>query len=146
MEKQENLHKELDLIQGVITRMSNNAFLVKGWNVTLISAIVVFGKDFIMSETKGIYYLLLLLIVVIPFWWLDAFFLRQERLFRHIYQKAVTDPEALNRTRYSLNPQEANTQVKNIWRLMVSQYLVWFYLPIIVLVLLLIILKMGKVY
>ena len=32
----EELHKEIDLIQGCINRMANNSFLLKGWLVSII--------------------------------------------------------------------------------------------------------------
>gem|GEM_PF-6654994 len=31
----ENKRKHLDLIQAIITRLSNNSFLIKGWCITL---------------------------------------------------------------------------------------------------------------
>ena len=35
----ENKQKHLELIQGVINRLSSNSFLLKGWSVVLISAL-----------------------------------------------------------------------------------------------------------
>ena len=34
-----NKHKHLELIQGVINRLSTNSFLLKGWSVVLVSAL-----------------------------------------------------------------------------------------------------------
>jgi len=34
----EDQRKHLELIQGVITRMAGNSFLIRGWSVTLVSA------------------------------------------------------------------------------------------------------------
>ena len=38
--KMEELHKEIDLIQGCINRMAQNSFLIKGWTVTLFAVIL----------------------------------------------------------------------------------------------------------
>jgi len=34
------MDKEIDLIQGVITRMANNSFLLKGWLISLIAIVL----------------------------------------------------------------------------------------------------------
>ncbi len=146
MEKHENLHKELDLIQNIITRMSNNSFLVKGWTITLISALIVFGKDVIMVKANGLYYLITIMLIVIPFWWLDAFFLHREKIFRKLYHKVISDPEAKNRLQYNLHPDEVRAYVKSIWSTMISNFLFWFYSPIIFLIFVSAILKLFKIY
>ena len=46
-EKLEILHKEIDLIQAVITRMAQNSFYMKGWCITLVAVI------FSLSERVG---------------------------------------------------------------------------------------------
>jgi hypothetical protein len=35
----ENKRKHLEFIQGVITRMNTSSFLIKGWTITLVSAL-----------------------------------------------------------------------------------------------------------
>ncbi|MEA2096289.1 MAG: hypothetical protein U9P73_06320 [Candidatus Cloacimonadota bacterium] len=44
----ENLHKEIDLIQDCIRRMAQNSFIVKGWILSLITIVITLGltKDF----------------------------------------------------------------------------------------------------
>ncbi|WP_180230851.1 hypothetical protein [Bacillus cereus] len=34
----DNKHKHFEMIQGVITRMGSNSFIIKGWSVTSIGA------------------------------------------------------------------------------------------------------------
>ena len=36
----ENKYKHMDYIQSAISRMASNSFYLKGWNVTIIAAIV----------------------------------------------------------------------------------------------------------
>ncbi|MFT3932111.1 MAG: hypothetical protein QM726_00735 [Chitinophagaceae bacterium] len=144
MEKNENLHKELDLIQDQITRMSGNSFLVKGWTMTLMSALTAFGKETILNSKGGIIYLFMMLAILIPFWWLDAFFLRQERLFRKVYERAILDPDAANRIRYDLRPHEKINEVHPIRHLMIKSIISWFYLPFLLLIIAGIIAKLAN--
>ena len=72
----------LEMIQGIINRMAGNSFALKGWAVTLISGIFVLaGKD------TDIMYFLVAYIPVVVFWFLDAYYLLQERLYRALYEK-----------------------------------------------------------
>ncbi|MBS1655857.1 MAG: hypothetical protein JSU05_13480 [Bacteroidetes bacterium] len=145
MDKQDNLHKELDLIQGQITRMSGNSFLIKGWTMTLMSALTAFGKETILNTEGGAVYLFMMLAILIPFWWLDAYFLKQERLFRKVYEKAIMDPEATNRIRYDLRPLEKIKEVHPVRHLMVKSVISWFYLPFVILIIAGIILKLASI-
>lgn len=72
--------KHLEFIQGVINRMAANSFLLKGWAVVLTSAIAVVAvrEQIGLAALTG-------LIPVAAFWGLDAYYLRQERLFRGLY-------------------------------------------------------------
>lgn len=80
--------KHLEMLQSIITRMANNSFLVKGWSVTLLSAILVLtAKDKIFAMGW------IALIPIVIFWLLDGFFLRQERLFRKLYDKYRIQPQ-----------------------------------------------------
>lgn len=142
--KQENLHKELDLIQSVISRMTNNSFLVKGWAMTLMSALIAFGNDQLLDSDSGIYYLVAMLGILIPFWWLDAFYLQQERIFRKIYERAINDPNAEKRTRYDLNPRTIADEVENTRKIMRTGFIKWFYGCFMLLIILGIILKAAK--
>lgn len=68
------------MIQSVIERMGNNSFLIKGWSITLVSAIFVVAiqdKD----KSTAIWTLFPALI----FWLLDGFYLWQERLLRSLF-------------------------------------------------------------
>ncbi len=60
--------------------MAANSFLLKGWAVTLVAAL--FALASVNSREQFAYVALLPAII---FWWLDAYYLRQERLFRELY-------------------------------------------------------------
>ena len=70
----ENRIKHLELIQGIITRMAGNSFMLKGWAVTLVSGIFVLAS----KDTDKLYFLVAYLPVLI-FWGLDSYYLLQER-------------------------------------------------------------------
>jgi len=72
--------KHLELIQGVINRMAHNSFLLKGWSVVLVSALFALAAKDSKIALIPIAYL-----PAIAFWILDGYFLRQERLFRKLY-------------------------------------------------------------
>ena len=76
----ERKHKHLELIQGIINRLSTNSFLLKGWSVVLVSALFAFSA--VDSQPA---YVLLAYIPVVIFWVLDGFYLWQERLYRKLY-------------------------------------------------------------
>jgi hypothetical protein len=74
--------KHLEIIQGVVNRLAGNSFLIKGWSVTLTSAL--FALAAARSDRR---FVLLSYFPVTMFWILDSYFLYQERLFRNLYDK-----------------------------------------------------------
>ncbi len=72
--------KHLEFVQAVIARQAGNSFLLKGWSVTLAAALVALGTN---AANAGI--AAAGLIPAAVFWGLDAYYLRQERLFRPLY-------------------------------------------------------------
>ncbi len=77
--------KHLEMIQGIINRMARNSFLLKGWSVTLISALVVLA-----NKDSNQYLIYLAYFPCLVFWSLDGYFLWQERMYRKLYQKVAT--------------------------------------------------------
>jgi hypothetical protein len=72
--------KHLEMIQAVVGRLGNNAFLIKGWAITVTGAFVAFAVDRDQWELAAASVAPTLL-----FWVLDTSFLRNERLFRHLF-------------------------------------------------------------
>ena len=76
----------LGFIQSVISRMGGNSFLLKGWSITLVAAIFALSsKD---SDSR---FLIIAYFPVIVFWALDAYFLRQEKLYRELFSEVAND-------------------------------------------------------
>ncbi len=70
----------LQMIQAVVTRMAGNSFRVKGWTVTLVTALLALAA---VDSNRFLVHVAYLPAAM--FWALDAYFLRQERLFRKLY-------------------------------------------------------------
>ncbi len=68
------------MIQAIITRMNVNSFQIKGWTVTIASALLA-----IFASTKNNYFILAGTFPSIIFWFLDSYYLQQERKFRGLY-------------------------------------------------------------
>lgn len=126
MDKTEVIHKEIDLIQGVITRMANNSFLLKGWMITIIVAVLALSKETIL--TNEITYLSIVLILpLVVFWYLDAFFLHKERCYRKLYQWVIENRSSSDEYLYSLNFKRFEGKVDSVLVIMFSKTLLPFY-------------------
>lgn len=74
--------KHLEIIEGVIERLSQNSFALKGWAMTLVVAICALSAA--GSERR---FIVVAIIPIIVFWFLDAFYLRRERKYRELYNR-----------------------------------------------------------
>ena len=142
MEK-EVIHKELDLIQDVIKRMASNSFEVKKWLIGILSAIVVFIRDELLGG--NIQLIGLLLVPVLCFWYLDAFFLSTEKLYREMYKWVIEYRSQTDKYLYDLNTMSREFPAdkvvdfiipkNNVWHVMFSKTLLPFYsVPVVFIV------------
>lgn len=128
----EELHKEIDLIQNCINRMSNNSFLLKGWLITIIAAVVTLSQ-----KDLNIVVFFVLFFSTLIFWGLDAFFLRTEKEYREMYEWMLEKRRQNSRElQYDLNPKRFDSQVGSIFCIMRSPVLAGFYLYILITVIL----------
>ncbi|WP_282020151.1 hypothetical protein [Planomicrobium okeanokoites] len=120
----ENKMRHLEFIQNVISRMAQNSFLLKGWTVTLVSAL------FIFANTKDIdnSYLIVAYIPIFFFWILDSYFLHEEKLFRKMYDSVRIKLE--KDIDFEMNPSIFKGEVDSWLEVVVSKTLILFYLPI----------------
>src|SRR5205809_160574 len=72
--------KHLEICQAVISRMAGNCFLLKGWSVTLVA-----GLFALAAAGANVRFACVAYLPIVIFWYLDAYYLRQEKLFRKIY-------------------------------------------------------------
>jgi hypothetical protein len=126
MDNTKILHKEIDLIQGIITRMANNSFLLKGWLVSLIAVVLALTNETIVA-TQLSYFNLILLLPVIVFWYLDAFFLHKETCYRKLYEWVIDNREKTTEYSYDLNYKRFEKGVQTEFQIMFSKTLWPFY-------------------
>ena len=132
----EVLHKEIDLIQACITRMAQNSFLIKGWTISIVAVVMALAD----KANNPALLSAILLIPLISFWYLDAFFLRTERMYRQMYtwvldKRRHGDGDML----YDLNPNRFKDKVDSRLMIMWSETLRWFYgVPVLIVIVIII--------
>ena len=137
----EVLHKEIDLIQGVINRMASNSFVLKGWLISLIAVVLALSKDSLFS-CNAIFVCSILCFPILVFWYLDAFYLHKEKCFRALYEWVIKNRMSTNENIYSLDYRPYQKQVNSQFRIMFSKTLLPFYgLSFILLIILILIIK-----
>jgi uncharacterized membrane protein len=80
--------KHLEFIQTTINRMANNSFLLKGWAITVVGALLAFS--FKEPDCRFVFISFLILIL---FWFLDGYYLDQEKRFRELYELTTKKSE-----------------------------------------------------
>ena len=120
------LFKEVNLIQSVIKRMASNSFLIKGWSVTLIVV------SLLLKGEK--YHIFIAFIPLIIFWFLDSYFLQQERLYRKLYEWVIENRLNNCENLLSLDAKRFKNEVSSKVRIMFSITLGWFYGGIAILI------------
>ncbi len=112
------MEKHLEFIQEVINRMAKNSFMIKGWAVTLVSALFALAaKD---TNQK---FIIIAYFPVIVFWFLDGYYLYQERLFRKLYDKN----RVLSTTNYSMKTTEFDNGINDWFSACLSKTIILFY-------------------
>jgi len=112
--------KHLEMIQGIINRMGQNSFLLKSWGVVIVSAL------FALSTTDSNSILIVIAYIpAISFWILDGYFLKQEKLFRELYDmvriKATSDID------FSIDVSTISGKVDTWFRVLFTKTLGIFY-------------------
>jgi len=102
-----NKTKHLEFIQATISRMNTNSFLLKGWSTTILIALVVFSLKESDADYMAIVYTPTLI-----FWFLDGYFLSQERRYRELFESVrIKDEDTID---FSMKTKEFE-QRKNHW-------------------------------
>jgi hypothetical protein len=74
------------MVQAIISRLAGNSFLIKGWAVTLVTAVLALqGRSATRAALTS-----LALVPIVTFWLLDGHFLYLERLYRELYENVRT--------------------------------------------------------
>jgi len=112
--------KHLEFIQAIISRMASNSFLIKGWTITLVSALYALA-----AKDADLGYVLVSYIAIPCFWILDGFFIAVERQYRKLYGVAAkADPSQVD---FDLNASGYNKGDATWVRGIFSKTLIVFY-------------------
>ena len=111
--------KEIEIIQEIINRMARNSFLIKGWTITLVVVTL------LLKGNK--YHTFIAFIPILVFWFLDAYFLRLERLYRRLYNWVKDNRLKTKDFLFDLNYKRFEKEEQSVLRIMFSITLGLFY-------------------
>jgi hypothetical protein len=135
-ELKEFMVEELKIVQDIIKRMALNSFLIKGWTITLVVATLLLkGEKF---------QVFIAFIPILVFWYLDAYFLWLERLYRRLYDWIRTNRLNTDEYLFDMNYRRFIKDEQSRFRIMFSLTLGWFYGSILVLTLIYVFLILAK--
>jgi hypothetical protein len=117
--------KHLELIQSVVSRLAGNSFLVKGWSLTIASALYA-----ISIQASQWMYAVVGLAAACVFWSLDGYYLRQETLYRHLYDAVRTSDKRIEP--YSLSVRGLELQTMPSWKIPLTASQIRFHGPVVV--------------
>jgi len=129
--------RHLEMIQGVITRMASNSFMLKGWTVVIIA-----GVFMLATRDSDMFFLLVAYIPIIMFWALDSYYLQLERKFRILYNNRGKCDE-LDLT-FKVAPSQSSRGDKTLYiQCLFSISEIWFYLPLAILVIIIFVYRIA---
>lgn len=86
----ENKIKHLEFIQTNISRMNQCSFQMKGWALTIVTALLTLYATTVDSTTTGnVAFIFIAIVPTVLFWFLDSYYLQQERKFRGVYNEVA---------------------------------------------------------
>ena len=121
--------QHLEFIQNIINRMNSNSFHIKGWMITILSALLA-----LYANTNNVSYVFVAIIPTTLFWYLDAFYLQQERKFRELYNDILPDDSTI--PLFAMPIDNYTTCRCCLWSTFFSKTIGWLYGIIVVLLIL----------
>jgi len=122
-ELKEFMLKEIIIIQDIIKRMASNSFMIKGWTISLVVV------SLLLRGSKN--QVLIAFIPIIFFWFLDAYFLLQERLYRKLYNWVIKNRMESEDYLFDLNvdrfKDKKQSKFKIMFKIIFSKTIVCFY-------------------
>jgi hypothetical protein len=135
----ENKRFHLGMIQGIVARLSQTSFLLKGWTITLISAMFALA-----AQNANIVFIYLAYFPAIIFWILDGYFLWQEKLYRALFDCVrVVDEKKIN---FSLDTSVVKDIVPDWGHTLISKTLILFHGSIIMSILIVMFIAMFTIH
>jgi len=122
--------KLMEMTQDIIKRMAHNSFMLKGWTVTLVSALFALSK---IDANKSFF--IIAYVPILVFWFLDSYYLQLERQFRVFYRTTVATEDT--KVDYSMKLKQPTKEDKTYFlQSLFSKTEIGLYLPLALLTLL----------
>ena len=128
MEKEEK-RQHLEFIHNTITRMNTNSFQIKGIAITIVSALLA-----IFASTKNIFFVFLGIVPTLLFWFLDSYYLLQERKFRGVYNDVIGLEKIIDVKSYEMPAHKYTKKIDkqfSFFNVFFSKTIFWLYFSII---------------
>ena len=120
--------KHFDYLQSIISRMAANSFMIKGWTITIVSALLALA-----ASNKEPLYLYVTFIPIIIFGFLDAYYLQLERKFRSLFKEVTKASTTIDCFSTDISIKEVKEVKKNrYFYVLRSGTISCFYLPLFV--------------
>ena len=131
---EEDKRQHLGFIQNVITRMNTNSFQIKGLAITIVTALMA-----IYASTKNETFIFLGIPPLLLFWFLDSYYLQQERKFRGVYNDVTGLKDKIKIRPYEMPIQKYTKEIDkqfSYWNVFFSPTIKWLYFSVILFLLL----------
>jgi len=108
-------------VQNIARRMATNSLIIKGWTVVVVGIIL------LLSSTE--YQALIAVFALLVFWYLDAYFLQQKKMYRALYKEIVENKLNIGDDFFDIRTAryEAGIEVPRPSKSMLSKTLLIFY-------------------
>ncbi|MCW7475631.1 hypothetical protein [Leptospira levettii] len=116
----------LEFIQHTINRMASNSFYIKGFSVTVLSAIFA-----IFANNPYKYILIVGYFPTISSWLLDTYYLQLERQYRNLYNDATGITTYKPVSTYDLNAKDYILEDDKFYKIAISFSQILTYPPIL---------------
>ncbi|WP_033602538.1 hypothetical protein [Helicobacter pylori] len=110
------LIEELKILQGVINRMAQNSLECKKWTLALVVGVL----SLKIEAISNFYGLCVLGVLLLCFYLLDAYYLKQERLFREQYQWLIKNRLKTDERLFEALPVQKTCQLTQLLSAMFS--------------------------
>ena len=133
MEPEEKKAKHLEFIQSNIARMNQCSFQMKGWAITVVTALLALYAASIVPELDqgNNMFIFVSVAPTVIFWFLDSFYLQQERKFRGLYNDLIDEKQSAEIRDYEMPLNRYCGCQYCLFKIMWSKTEAILYLPII---------------
>lgn len=123
----DNKIKHLDYIQNIVTRLNTNSFQIKGLSITIVAALLA-----VYASNQKLDFILVAVLPTVIFWFLDAYYLQQERKFRGLYNDVAGISENPKKIKeFEMRPDLYKKGKYRYIRVLFSKTIWTIYLPLI---------------